>query len=424
MLDIKFIRENAELVQKVAGQKNITIDIGRLLKLDESRRDLMQKVEELRTQKNAASKEIPKMVATEKEVILKKMKDVDAEQKVLEERLGKIKTEFDALMLKVPMLVDQRTPVGIDDSQNEEIAKWGMPREFKFAPKDHVALGKELDIIDFERGAKIGGSRAYILKGDGARLEAAVIKYAEDFIARKGFKLMSVPVLVNYPALVGTGHFPGAEEETYFLEKDDKYLVGTSEVSIASYHRDEIIEEKDLPLRYAGFSICFRREAGSYGKDTHGLYRVHQFMKVEQFIICKDDDKESDAMHAELMSNSEELLQSLKMPYRVLNVCTGDMGQGKYYMNDIESWMPSRNNYGETHSCSNLHDFQSRRLNIRYRDSEGKMHFCYTLNNTVAATPRILIPIMENNQNEDGTITIPEVLRVYMDGQERISRST
>lgn len=420
MLDIKFIRDNSELVQKVAGQKNINIDISQLLRLDDDRRGLMQKVEELRTKKNQASKEIPKMSPEEREITLKKLKQVDEDQKGLEERLAKVKTEFDAIMLRVPMLVDERTPVGVDDSQNEEIAKWGMPREFKFAFKDHVTLGKDLGIVDLERGTKVGGSRAYILKGDGARLEMAMIKYAIDFIARKGYQLMSVPVLVNYPALVGTGHFPGAEEETYYLERDDKYLVGTSEVSIASFHRDEILEEKDLPLRYAGISVCFRREAGSYGKDTHGLYRVHQFMKVEQFILCKEDDEESRAMHEELLNNSQELLQSMKLPYRVLNVCTGDMGQGKYYMNDIETWMPSRNNYGETHSCSTLHDYQSRRLNIRYRDKEGKLHYCHTLNNTVAASPRILIPIMENYQNEDGTINIPDVLKPYMDNQERI----
>jgi len=422
MLDIKFVRENPEMLKQVARHKNIELDIDQLLKLDEQRRKLTQKVEELRTQKNQVSKQIPTMSDSEKSVALVEMKNVDAEQGEVESKLKPLQAEFEAMMLRLPMYVHEDVPVGADETGNIEIDKWGGPRRFDFPPKDHMTLGVDLDIIDNERAAKIGGTRSYLLKGDGARLEAALIKYAEDFITRKGYSLMSVPVIVNEPALWGTGHFPADSEDVYHLEKDDKYLVGTSEVPIASYHRDEMLNLNDLPLRYAGFSVCFRREAGSYGKDTHGLYRVHQFLKVEQFVICENDERKSIEMHAELLKNSTEFMQSLQVPYRVLNICTGDMGQGKYYMNDIESWMPSREAYGETHSCSALLDFQARRLNLRYKDKDGKVQYCHTLNNTVIATPRVLIPILENNQNADGSITIPEALRPYMDNQEKIEK--
>ncbi len=420
MLDIKFIRENKELLKLTAMQKNIQVDIEKILQLDDDRKVLGQKIEELRSQKNQMSKSIPTMSKDEKISALEKMRMVDSAQDELEEKLQPLLKEYNDLLLDVPMYVDERTPVGIDDSQNVVLETVGEPTSFSFAPKNHMQLGVDLDIIDNERAVKIGGSRSYLLKGDGARLEAALVKYAQDFIARRNYTLMSVPVIVNREALVGTGFFPGAEEEIYHLVKDDKYLVGTSEVALGSYYANEILEESQLPVRFAGFSVCFRREAGSYGKDTHGLYRVHQFMKVEQFIIGPEDRRTSLELHAELLRNSKDLLESLKLPYRVLNICTGDMGKGKYYMNDIETWMPSRNGYGETHSCSTLLDFQARRLNLRYRDKEGKVRFCHTLNNTVAAVPRLLVPILENYQNEDGSITIPEILRPYMDGQERI----
>ena len=429
MLDIKFIRENPELLKTIARQKNVTVDIERIIKLDDQRKKLTAQVEEQRAKKNQASKEIPKLAPTEKAAALEEMKQVDALQKELEGKLKPLQEEFDALMLNVPNYISDKTPVGLDDAANVEIERWGPPawageagepRKFDFVPKDHMQIGRDLDIIDNERAAKIGGTRSYLLKGDGARLEAALIKYAEDFIVRKGFTLMSVPVIVNKEALIGTGYLPGAEEEIYFLERDDKYLVGTSEVAIGAYYANEVLKEEDLPIRFAGFSVCFRREAGAYGKDTSGLYRVHQFIKVEQFIIGKNDIAESERLFDELLNNSKELLRSLKLPHRVLNVCTGDMGKGKYYMNDLETWMPSRQAYGETHSCSNLLDFQARRLNLRYKDKDGKIHFCHTLNNTVLATPRILIPVLENNQNANGSVTIPEVLWQYMDGQEII----
>jgi len=424
MLDIKFVRDNAEMLQKVAQQKNIKINLKELIQLDDERKQISAQVEQLRSEKNQVSKQIPQMGEAEKSAALNKMKLVDEKQTKLEQKLKPLLEKHKEMMLQVPMYIREDVPVGADDSQNQEIEKWpedGDLPQFDFDPKSHEQLGKDLDIIDFERAAKVGGARSYIMKGDGARLESALLKYAQDFITRRGYTLMDVPVIVNRNNLVGTGHFPGEESEIYYFERDDKYLVGTSEVSIAGYHQDEILSEKDLPKKYAGVSACFRREAGSYGKDTHGLYRVHQFYKVEQFVICKDDPALSHKYFNELLNNSKEFLQFLNLPYRVMNICTGDMGRGKHYMNDIETWMPSRNSYGETHSCSELLDFQARRLNLRYKDEDGQIHYCYTLNNTVVATPRILIPILENNQNADGSITIPEVLRPYMDNQEKIN---
>ncbi len=420
MLDIKFIKENRELIQKVAGQKNIRIDIDKLLSIDEQKKKVSQKIEELRQKKNQASKEIPKLSGQDRELALTRMKEVDDAQEKLEAELKPIVDDWKALMLQVPMYVHPETPVGTDENENMSIREVGAIRQFEFTPKDHVELSRDLDIIDIERGVKIGGSRSYILKGDGARLEQALLKYSQDFICRKNYTLMYVPVIVDRFALEGTGFFPGSEDQIYELEKDGKFLVGTSEVALGAYYANEILDLTKMPYRLAGISTCFRREAGTYGKDTSGVYRVHQFNKVEQFIICPGEPEQSQAMFDELVLNVEEFLASLKLPYRVLNICTGDMGRGKYQMYDFECWMPSRKSYGETHSCSNLHDFQARRLNLRYKDQEGKINFCHTLNNTLVATPRILIPLLELNQNADGSITIPEVLRPYMDNQEKI----
>jgi seryl-tRNA synthetase len=420
MLDIKYIRENKETMADIAKHKNIDLDFDKLLELDDKRKELTQKIEALRSQKNEVSKKIPQMDEGEKSQALREMKEVDEKQNVFEEEIKPVLEQYKDMMFEVPNYIHESTPIGKDEDENVEIDRVGEIPKFPFPPKNHEQLGKDLDIIDFERGVKIGGTRSYVLKGDGARLRTALLKYAQDFIARKGYTMMDVPVIVNKESLYGTGHFPGEEGEIYHLEKDDKYLVGTSEVSIANYHRDEVLNKDLLPLKYAGISACFRREAGSYGKDAHGLYRVHQFYKVEQFIICKNDEEETMKLHNELLENSKEFLATLNIPFRVLNICTGDMGRGKYYMNDIESWMPSRDSYGETHSCSALLDFQSRRLNLRYKDEDSKIQFCHTLNNTVIATPRVMIPILELGQQQDGTIKIPEVLRPYMDNQEFI----
>jgi len=292
-------------------------------------------------------------------------------------------------------------------------------------------LGEELDILDIPRGVKISGSRFYFLKNEGALLELAVLKFTLDMLVKKGFTPFIPPVLVQYEAMMGTSYFPGGEEHAYAvgvkreredsIEDDELYLVGTSEVSVASYHQGEILNEDKLPLLYAGISNCFRREAGTYGKDTHGIYRIHQFQKVEQVVICRNDEEESAKLHQMILQNAEEVIQALELPYRVVDVCTGDMGQGQIYKNDIETWMPSRNTYGETHSCSTFHDFQARRLNLKYKDKEGKKHYCHTLNNTCIASPRVLIPLLEVYQQADGSVVVPEVLRPYMMGIEKIS---
>jgi len=424
MLDIKFIRENPKLIKKTAQAKGIDLDLRRLLKLDGKRRELQQEIEQIKSEKKDFNKQIAEVSEDEKRRVLKSLKKQSKKEKKLESKYKRVYEEFMDLMLQVPQVMDSRVPEGQNDSDNVEIDKWGEIPEFAFNPKDHVELGKNLGIIDLERGVKLAGSRSYFLVGDGARLEQALMQFAINHMVKKNYKLLSVPTLVNEAALIGTGHFPGFEEQTYHLEKDDKYLVGTAEVSVTSFHADEILNEEELPKKYVGISPCYRREAGTYGKDTHGLYRVHQFNKVEQMILCKNDPELSKQMHEELMKNAREVLQALKLPYREVILCSGDIGLGKYFSTDIEVWMPSRKNYGETHTCSTFHDFQARRLNLRFRDMDGKTHYCHTLNNTVIATPRILIPLLEIYQNPDGSVEIPEVLRPYMGGQERIVKNS
>ena len=326
------------------------------------------------------------------------------------------------LLLQLPQPADEEVPVGKDDSENVEIKKWGEVRNFDFPAKDHVELGDKLRLIDIERGVKLAGSRSYVLLGDGTLLHQAVLRLAQDMMVARGFVPMVVPVLVREEPMEGTGYFPLGREQAYAITNEDppKYLVGTAEVSLTAYHMGETLDLGTLPRKYVAMSSCFRREAGTYGKDTAGLYRIHQFDKVEQVVVCKADVNESKRWHQTILANAEDLLQTLKLPYRVVAVCTGDLGQGQAAKFDIETWMPSRKGYGETHSASRFYDFQSRRLNLRYRDEEGKMRYCHTLNNTVVASPRILIPILENYQNADGSITIPEALRPYMAGRGRI----
>jgi seryl-tRNA synthetase len=420
MIDIKLIEQNPELIQKTAEQKNIKIDIQEFLKLNKNRKEKLQQLEEINAAKNAANTKMKSANPDEKAQIITEMQSLSEEEKSLNEAFKQIDEKFQHQILLMPGIMSDKTPIGKDDSENVEIKTVGELPKFDFEPKDHVELALNLDILDIKRGVKIAGSRNYFLKGDGLRLEMAIMQLTIDTLVSKGFTPFSVPLLVNHDAMVGTSYFPGGEEQAYTIEKDEKYLIGTSEVSITSYHQNEILEESELPKLYCGISPCFRREAGTYGKDTHGLYRVHQFTKVEQVVICKNDPAESEKMHNLILSNAEEILQKLKLPYRVVAVCSGDMGQGQFYKNDIETWMPSRNAYGETHSCSTFHDFQARRLNLRYKNSDNKNIICHTLNNTCVASPRILIPILESYQNSDGSITIPEVLRPYMQGQEKI----
>lgn len=424
MIDLAELRANPEMYETACKRKRIKLDIQAFLKLDEERRELVTSTEGLRAQLNTLNKEIPKLQGADKEKRLAELKGISEKSKELTQRLKDLETEWTRQQLLIPSIPLDSVPDGKDDTENVEIRTVGKIPTFNFSPKSHIDLGLALDLIDVERGVKIAGSRNYFLKGDGARLHHAVLQLAMDFISKRGYTLMEPPHLVKYQAMMGTGYFPGGEEMAYRLDERDAetYLIGTSEVSIASYHLDEILTQQELPKKYAGYSACYRREAGTYGKDTQGLYRVHQFYKVEQVVVCEADSKVSAQMHQELLGNAESLLQLLELPYRVVDVCAGDMGQGQVYKNDIETWMPSRNAYSETHSCSTLHDFQARRLALRYKDSAGKNRYCHTLNNTLIASPRVLIPIIELNQQADGSIRIPEALRPYMGGQEVIAK--
>lgn len=431
MIDLDLLRRSPELFVDACKKKRITLDIHAFLTMDTRRRSAMQVIDAMRAEKNAVSKKIAVMKGEEKGRAVAEMKALGEKLKAAEEELAPIDVEWNRLLLLMPAPPLPRVPVGKDDTQNVEIRKEGSIRNVGFTRLDHIALGEKLDMIDVPRGVKIAGSRTYFLKGDGVRLEMAILAFTLDSLVKKGFTPFLPPLLVHRGAMVGTSYFPGGEEQAYAvgvekeqgtIESDGAYLIGTSEVSVTSYHMDETLTLADLPRRYCGISPCFRREAGTYGKDTRGLYRIHQFQKVEQVILCENDPSVSATMHAEILQNAEDVLRALQLPYRVVDVCTGDMGRGQVYKNDIETWMPSRNAYGETHSCSTFYDFQSRRLNIKYVAADGTKKFVHTLNNTCIASPRILIPILELYQNADGSVTIPEVLRPYMGGQERISR--
>lgn len=420
MLDMKFIRENADLVKEAAKNKRFEVDIDRLLELDVARRDLMTDAERARARRNEVSAAIPKATSDERPALVEEGKALKEQVAQLESELATVKAEYDHLLLMVPNVPLSEVPIGVTDEDNVELRKWGTPREFDFEPRDHEELGELLGIIDKPNAIKFAGARSYLLRGDGALLELAVMRYAIDLLGEAGFEPVLGPLMVNAEAMEGTGFFPYGVEDTYHLTKDDKWLIGTSEVFLVSLHRDEIFEAEQLPRKVAGWSSCFRREAGAAGKDTRGVYRVHQFSKVEQVVVCRADVEESRAHHFALLNNAETLLQNLGIPHRVALACTGEIGLGQVLKHEVESWMPSRGAYNETHSCSSLYDYQARRSGIRYRDENGQVRPCYTLNNTMVASPRILIPILENFQNEDGSVTIPEVLRPYMNGKTRI----
>lgn len=420
MLDIAFIRSNPDLIKEGMRKKRMTMDLDELLAVDDEVRKLKAEVETLRADRNRLSKEIPKIKGEEKDQAVAQVKSIKDGLGEFEPKLREAEERFERLMLTVPNPPLPEVPEGESDDDNVELRKFGKPPEFDFQPKDHLELAESLDIVDMARAAKFAGARMYCLKNEGAMLEFALFKFTLDHLVSKDFHPMIVPQLVRREAMIGTGFFPLGEEDTFFVEKDDLYLIGTSEVCLVSYHMDEILNEKDLPKHYCGYSSCFRREAGSYGKDTRGFYRLHQFNKVEQVIICVNDPEVSRAEHRLLLSNAEELMQALGLPHRVALACSAEIGQGQVLKHEIETWMPSRHKYSETHSCSTLHEFQARRLKIRWRGKNGKTQFCHTLNNTAIASPRILIPILENFQNEDGSVTIPEVLRPLMNGMERI----
>src|SRR5438477_759742 len=424
MLDLAFIRSNPDAVKEAARVKNNPIDIDYLLEVDRQVTTLQRQVEEMRARQNLLSKSIQK-AGNDKDLrnaLIAEGKQLAEQIKSMEPQLNALLEERQQLLYLVPNIPDPSAPIGKDESDNVPIKYGGTIPTFNFEPRDHYALMQKLDMVDIERGVKIAGARSYILKNDAARLELALMNFALDRMVQKGFTPLIVPAMAREFCFIGNGQFPKGRDQVYAIEGEDTFLVGTAEVSITGMYKDEILSYEDLPLTFVGFCPCFRKEAGTYGKDTRGVFRIHQFNKVEQYMISKADHEDSVRWHEQLIRNAEELVQALELPYRVVNVSTGDMGDGKVGMYDLECWIPSEGRYRETHSCSYFHDWQARRVNIRYRDENGKVRFVHTLNNTAIASPRILLPLFEVHQQPDGSVRIPEALRPFMGEQEYIRR--
>lgn len=420
MLDIKFIRENKDIIKMGAKKKHINFDVDQLLEIDEKRKALLQVVEEKRAKQNEVGQKIAQAAPEEKQKLLSEMTLLKSDLQKEEDELKDIMRDWRKLMLECPNIPDMSVPEGKDDSENVEVRTWGEIPKFDFIPKGHIELMNDLDLADFERGTKIAGFRGYILKNEGALLQQAVLQFTMQHMVAKGFTPLIVPSLVKRETLMGTGYLPQGEDDLYKTQDDD-FLAGTGEVSTMSYYSDEILKKEQLPLKFISFSTCFRREAGSHGKQTKGLYRVHEFYKLEQVVLCEASHEQSVMYHEELTNNAEEVLSALNLPHRVVVNCGGDLGLGQVKKYDIEAWIPSEQRYGETHSSSYFHDFQTRRLNIRYSE-DGKNKLAHSLNNTAIAVPRVLIQIIENNQQADGSISIPEVLRPYMGGISKIEK--
>ena len=419
MLDRRFIRDNPEAVKAAVRVKGIDLDVDELLSLDQSSRELQRELDEAQTRRKAFAREFAKADEETRAKLKAEHEEQDQHLKGVRDRLTQVNDELQALLLQTPMIPWVGSPVG-GESANATIKVWGEQPTFDFEVKDHVELLENRGWAEFARARKVAGERAYALKGDMVLLERAMLSYALDHLISTGSTVISVPATVREEALVGTGQFPMHRDETYALPADDLYLAGTAEVALVGLHSGEILDAKALPIRYAGISPCFRREAGSAGRDVRGLLRVHQFEKVEQFVICAADDDESDRWHAELLGAAEHLLQGLELHYQVVEIATGDMGTGKYRMNDVETWFPSLGRFRETHSCSSLHDWQARRAGVRYRDTDGTVKFAYTLNNTAIATPRLLAAVVENYQTEDQKIRVPQVLQPYLGGRTEL----
>ena len=415
MLDIKFIRENKDIVIAGAKKKHIAVDIDALLALDDKRRALQASIDEKRAEQNVASKAIASASnEEERQSVISKMQTLKELLRKEEESLQEVMKEWRALMVSVPNVPDMSVPDGESEKDNKEVKQWGEIPEFNFEPKDHVALLLANGMADYERGSKVAGFRGYFLKNDGARLVWALERFVEErFMNRSDFTPLIVPSMVRREPFMGTGYLPQSEEDLYKTQDGD-YLAGTAEVGAMGYYMDEILDKKDLPVKFFAFSSCYRREAGSYGKDTKGIFRIHEFVKYEQVVLCEASHEESVKHHEELTLNSEKLLQELKLPYRVVINCGADLGLGQVKKYDIEAWLPSEKQYRETHSSSYFHDFQTRRLNIRYREGNGVVRYVHSLNNTALAMPRILTQIAENYQRADGRIGVPGALQGYM----------
>ena len=418
MLALDFVKANRGTVERAIRDKGVALDLDDLLSLDTQVRALKTEIEALRAERNAISALFPKAAPDEKAELGRRAKEAGARAARLEEQLAGEEAALKVLMLQLPGIPFEGAPIGPDETYNQVIRTVGEPRKFGFEPLDHVALMEKNDWADLSRVVQVSGSRTYCLKGRLALLETKLMAWALEKIAAAGFTPITVPAIAREQAFLNQGQFPGHKEETYELPNDDLWLAGTAEVVLTSLHSGEIIEGDTLPILYAGYSPCFRREAGSAGKDVRGLLRVHQFVKVEQYVICEADDAQSAEWHARLLGLAEELLQALEIPYQVIETSTGDMGLGKYRMNDIESWVPSLGKHRETHSCSTLHDWQARRANLRYRGADGKVRFAHTLNNTALASPRVLVPLLENHQTADGRVKLPKALQDLMGGTE------
>jgi seryl-tRNA synthetase len=414
MLDIKFIRENPDLIKEAVRKKHLTFNVDELLGLETERGRLLSEVEGMRAEQNTFTERIARAQdQVERQGMIDQMRTFKEGMTKKEEELRSVMERWRAAMLLVPNVPDISVPEGDGDAENQEVRRVGEVPTFAFAPKDHVTLMLQHDMADFDRGVKVAGFRGYFLKGDGAMLDYAIMMYTLQELVKKGFTPMIVPSMVRREAFLGTGYLPQSEDDLYKTQ-DGEYLAGTGEVATMGYHMDEILEKSALPKKFIAFSPCFRREIGAHGKDTKGLIRVHEFMKMEQVVLCEANHETSVAIHEELTKNAEDILSALELPYHVVVNCGGDLGLGQVKKYDIEAWVPSENKYRETHSSSYFHDFQARRLNTRYRDEEGKMRFVHSLNNTAIATPRVLVSVIENYQNADGTIRVPTVLQPFM----------
>lgn len=413
MLDIKFIRENKDLIALGAKKKHIDFDVEPLIGTDDKRREFLTSIEKKKAEQNEVSKKIVNATPEERQQLVASMQTLKVELQKEEDALKEIMGEWQKLMVQVPNIPDMTVPEGASDADNQEVRTWGEKPTFTFTPKSHIELAALHDMADFDRGTKVSGFRGYFLKNDGARLSFALWQYGMDFFTSRGLNPMVVPSLVRRESLLGTGYLPQGEEDLYKTQDGD-YLAGTGEVATMNYYSDEVLDVSTLPKKILAFSPCFRREAGSHGKDTKGLMRVHEFYKLEQVVLCEANHEESVKLHEEINTNTEAFIQSLGIPYHTVVNCGGDLGLGQVKKYDIELWVPSENTYREISSASYFHDFQARRLNIRYRDAEGKMRFVHSLNCTAIPTPRSLIAILENYQQEDGSIKVPEVLQKYM----------
>jgi seryl-tRNA synthetase len=418
MLDKRFIREHPEDVRRAVQVKGLSLDVDEILALDDEIRGQQQRLDDLQGEKKALSRQFTGATAERREELRARSTDLDDQLKLLRDAVDTGNARLNDLLLLTPGIPWEGAPVGPDESANVVIRTWGEKPRFDFLPLDHVELAERRGWAEFARARKVAGERAYALVGDLVLLERALHSYALDLLSGNGFTPISVPALVREEPLVGSGMFPKGREETYEIPADDMFLAGTAEVALVGLHSGEILDRNRLPIRYAGISPCFRREIGSASRDVRGLLRVHQFEKVEQFVLCAADPAESARWHAELLGSAERILQDLGLAYEVVECATGDMGLGKFRMNDINTWFPSLDLFRETHSCSTLHDWQARRASLRYRDTDGKVKFVHTLNNTAVATPRLLAALIENYQTEDQRVRVPAVLRPYLGGRD------